>query len=787
MMLNSYKNHFIPTMTNLPPIQQNQFIPLHTFMSQIPHAQGFPYPTVLSFDPLLAYLQEKAQNSRQPLKGLYSKLQSQISVLQEKINDGQTPETLEGENSLDTLLSLYFPLNQQAEGKAFAGRPFDTGFMFRSPAMRQLFKSETLEIFLEQAEHKSNKPEAVLKAGSLILKHCYGQDLNAVLSDVIHLRDRQTKLEYYYRYNIVTDFVRIKTIQPLPKLGPQEISELLDNLFDQQLWLERFPPDNFAFEGLVLGYMTDVTEAEVWSKMQEGLIGESHHDGREMLDFLENQVRSYLREPDLRVGAMPLWWHASREEVMRASLLEPVTGRLDELPGDMEGSPYQKALRQNAPLVIDDLEKEPPNPVVDLLLEQGYKNVVLVTQKNEEGDPIGILELAMPRAHSLNSLTLLKLRDVFALVSLNFNRVTRELQDAVQLAIQRRYTSIHQSVLWKFRRAAQQLLFEGQDADDSIVFKNVYPLYGQADIVSSSSLRSESIRADLQDNLAILEQVLEKCLAQSGFNLLDHYLLKVKKLKGRIEEEFYSSDENVVTDLLLYDVHPFLRYLGEQDSNLGETVLEPYFQLLDPQLGILYRQRKDYEKSVEKLNILLGQFMDTEQEKMQKLLPHYFEIYKTDGVEYNIYLGQSILEEGQFLDYHLQDFRLWQLVSLCEATRLVKREAVRFPTPLATAQLIFVYNNPISIRFRMDDKRFDVDGAYNVRYEIIKKRIDKATIKGTDERLTQKGKIAIVYLHEKDHQEYLDYLGYLVDKGYVSSEVEELELNRLQGADGLKA
>ncbi|MCB0597420.1 MAG: hypothetical protein H6557_04535 [Lewinellaceae bacterium] len=774
-------------MTNLPPTQPDQFIPLHTFVSRMPHAEGFPYATRLSFEPLLHYLQEKGENSEQPLKGLYKKLHAQVMPLQQRINDGQIPETLEGESALETLMSLYFPLNQQEEGRAFAGQPFDSGFMFRSRAMKQLFEKESLEVHFSGKKDKLSQPGAVLKAGSLILQRCYGQAMNAVFPDVIRLRDRQTKLESYYRYNIVLDFVRIKPLKPLPELSRDQASELLDNLFDQDLWLQCFPPENFAFEGLVLGYMTDVTEAEVWSRMQEGLIGESQHDGREMLDFLENQVRNYLREPDLRVGAMPLWWHASREEVMRASLLEAATDKLGRLPSDIEGSPYQKALRQNGPLVIEDLEKEPPNPVVGLLLELGYKNVILIAQKNEDGEAIGMLELGMPRAHSLNSLTLLKLRDVFALANLNFNRVTRELQDAVQLAIQRRYTSIHQSVLWKFRRAAQQLLFEGQDADDSIVFKDVYPLYGQADIVSSSSLRSESIRADLQDNLALLEGVLEKCLAQSRFNLLDHYLLKVKKLKSRIEEEFYSSDENVVTDLLLYDVHPFLRYLGEQDGSLGETVLEPYFQMLDPQLGILYRQRKDYEKSVEKLNILLGKFMDEEQEKMQKLLPHYFEIYKTDGVEYNIYLGQSILEEGQFLDYHLKDFRLWQLVSLCEATRLVEREARRFPTPLSTAQLIFVYNNPISIRFRMDDKRFDVDGAYNVRYEIIKKRIDKATIKGTEERLTQQGKIAIVYLHEKDHQEYLDYIGYLVEKGYASPEVEELELNRLQGADGLKA
>ena len=55
----------------------------------------------------------------------------------------------------------------------------------------------------------------------------------------------------------------------------------------------------------------------------------------------------------------------------------------------------------------------------------------------------------------------------------------------------------------------------------------------------------------------------------------------------------------------------------------------------------------------------------------------------------------------------------------------------------------------------MDQKQFDVDGAYNVRYEIVKKRIDKSYIKGTTERLTQAGKIAIVYSNDSDATEYL--------------------------------
>ena len=130
---------------------------------------------------------------------------------------------------------------------------------------------------------------------------------------------------------------------------------------------------------------------------------------------------------------------------------------------------------------------------------------------------------------------------------------------------------------------------------------------------------------------------------------------------------------------------------------------------------------------------------------------------------------------------------LWQLIQMCEITRLVKRVSKELPVPLTTAQLIFVFNNQLSIRFHMDEKQFEVDGAYNVRYEILKKRIDKAIIKGSGERLTQSGKVAIVWLNEIDKREYLEYLTHLQNKGFITDEIEELELEKLQGADGLKA
>ena len=87
----------------------------------------------------------------------------------------------------------------------------------------------------------------------------------------------------------------------------------------------------------------------------------------------------------------------------------------------------------------------------------------------------------------------------------------------------------------------------------------------------------------------------------------------------------------------------------------------------------------------------------------------------------------------------------------------------------------------------MDEKRFDVDGTYNARYEIIKKRIDKSLIKGTRERLTQKGKLSIVYSQKRDEREYLRYVHFLKHKGYFTNNIEIVELEGLQGVTGLKA
>ncbi|WP_449440562.1 hypothetical protein [Pedobacter steynii] len=70
---------------------------------------------------------------------------------------------------------------------------------------------------------------------------------------------------------------------------------------------------------------------------------------------------------------------------------------------------------------------------------------------------------------------------------------------------------------------------------------------------------------------------------------------------------------------------------------------------------------------------------------------------------------------------------------------------------------------------------------------MIKKRIDKVHIRGTNERLTQPDKIALIYFNKRDIDDYLPFITYLQETGVLDLGLEELDLEDLQGLSGLKA
>jgi hypothetical protein len=127
------------------------------------------------------------------------------------------------------------------------------------------------------------------------------------------------------------------------------------------------------------------------------------------------------------------------------------------------------------------------------------------------------------------------------------------------------------------------------------------------------------------------------------------------------------------------------------------------------------------------INKKMATILDAKQAQAQEIFPHYYERFKTDGVEHNLYIGASIEPNKEYNPMYLHNLRLWQLETLSEMELEHHKLKSSLPYSLDVTSLILAFSSPISIRFRMDEKRFDVDGSYNARYEVVKKRIDKAS------------------------------------------------------------
>ncbi|OLE38321.1 MAG: hypothetical protein AUG00_05645 [Candidatus Rokubacteria bacterium 13_1_20CM_2_70_7] len=369
-------------------------------------------------------------------------------------------------------------------------------------------------------------------------------------------------------------------------------------------------------------------------------------------------------------------------------------------------------------------------------------------------------------------------------------RSMEELNARIQTQIKEKFTAIHPVVEWRYRKAVLDSLDRHGDGGglelEPIVFEKVYPLYALSDIRGSSTQRALAIRHDLLAQLQLAKDVVQAAHQARGLPVLDELLYRIDKHVVQIETGLASGGEVGVISFLRSDVERLFDRLQEFGPGVRARI-EAYRAAVDPRLRSVYRQRRVFEESVTRLTETISSYLDLEEQAAQGMFPHYFEKQKTDGVDHQIYIGAALVEDGRFDPLYLKNLRLWQLMVVCGIAARADQLTKNLPVPLQTTHLILVQHAPLSIRFRFDEKRFDVDGAYDIRYEIVKKRIDKAVVKGATERVTQPGKIAIVYAQPGEALEYRGYIEYLQHLGYLSGEVEDLELEEFQGVHGLRA
>jgi hypothetical protein len=247
-----------------------------------------------------------------------------------------------------------------------------------------------------------------------------------------------------------------------------------------------------------------------------------------------------------------------------------------------------------------------------------------------------------------------------------------------------------------------------------------------------------------------------------------------------------TADELNLNSFLNDEAGLFLEHFRHSRPDTAE-LLSAYWRAIDPVAGIAFKNRRNLEVSIQLINQTINQHLESATEELQRSFPCYFEKFRTDGVEYDIYAGQSIAPDRPFDLLYLHNLRLWQLQSMITIARLTRAMLPQMPDALSTTQLIVVHSTVIDISFRKDERRFDVEGGYNIRYQVVKKRIDKVHVRDTNDRLTQPGMIAVIYFNYKEAEEYMGYFKYLQEKGWLNGKIEHLELEELQGVTGLRA
>lgn len=606
---------------------------------------------------------------------------------------------------------------------------------------------------------------------------------------IVEIPNKEQNLVRSYKMLINADMSEFEPTNKAIMITKDDYEELIDNIRDIDLWKRKFPPNSWIMSGINMVSLVDVTLDQAINTITSNLLVKSDDSFQQ----IQHGIRRLLNNSQLEIGVLS---YEDGHLIPLAngdvnSVLLQKGGALDCQSGMCDYT-YSQLLHKKEPLVIPDVEKyheRAQGGLSGLLATSKYKSYVIIPMIHED-ELLGFMEAGATERYVINQGTLSVLEGVLPIIAMAKKRFMTEAQNMVEAIIQQECTTIHPSVKWKFEEEAERFInAQMQGAEPvfkDIVLESLYPLYGQLDIKGSSVRRNEAVSADLIKQLNGASKVLKAALKIDQMPFYEEIIYRLDSFKKDLKKGLSAGSEHKILSFLKKEVYPVFDHLKAKDESLLSLV-EGYTSMLDQNLYTVYEERKKYDTSVNLINQRLASFLDDKQEAAQKVFPHYFERYKTDGVEFNMYIGQSISKNHVFDKMYLKNLRLWQLIVMCEMENEYKKIKSQLHTDIELASLILVYNTSLSVHFRMDEKQFDVEGAYNARYEIIKKRVDKAHIKGTKERITQPGKIAIIYSQESDAQEYREYIDYLNAKGYLTKGCEDLALEDLQGVSGLRA
>lgn len=747
----------------------------------------FPAIMQVSFFKLIEQLENQAKSKDKGTAEYAKDLLKEVEKYPE-LKDGITDVTTlpKYQKSIDKLSKQFFPEVLTSNEIKLLTPPFYFAPIYTSQRFKNIVKAsgEPFEFTMKDVD----KDTFYLYCCYFILGSYFGYSVGATVPQLFEIFNKDQGISRIYKLLINADMSEFIPTDKAVHITREDYEELMNNFDDLDLWKKKFPPNSWIMRGLNIVNLVDVTADQSINSITSNLLVKT----ADSFQRIQDEIRRLLNNAHLSIGVLTLDGNnlAPYTQGELTSILMEKGDSLDCATDLCEFSLCQ-LLEKKEPLVITDADifyEQGQSVMSEKLFKSGFKSYIIIPIVHED-ELLGFMEIGSKKKYVLHDGILEVLGEVIPILAMAKKRFKTEAQNLVEAIIQQECTTIHPAVKWRFEEEAERFMEDqlsgGQPVFKDIVFSNLYPLYGQLDIKGSSERRNKAVSADLLKQIRGVSKVLKAAFKKKPLSAYEELLFRLDSFSSELKNELAAGSEHRILSFLKDDVYPVFDYL-KNDSDLQKSI-ESYYSMLDEEVQSVYEERKKYDTSVNLINQRLASYLDERQVEAQDMFPHYFERYKTDGVEFNMYLGQSISKELPFDNIYLRNLRIWQLVTMCEMENEFHTMKQELGTPIEIASLILVYNTPISVHFRMDEKQFDVEGAYNARYEIIKKRVDKAHIKGTSERITKPGNIVIVYSQEKDAQEYRTYLQFLAAKGYLKEDIEDLALEDLQGVHGLRA
>jgi hypothetical protein len=678
--------------------------------------------------------------------------------------------------------------------------PFRPTFFYGTDELYELVAREKLEKWGQSAPDDNEMTLSQLKLiYSFIVRKCFNYAIVLKNQIIRTFTDTETGLLKHYQIHQDLRFVDIRVKGSLPDLDFEVLKAQMNEQKAIAYLYQALPLGLFHFEGFSVVTVTDVTVPHVIEKIKNEILREDYGTEATYTSILR-MLSSLIGNSRIHFGLLPFFELNDKlitpYEMALPYGVQPFSMLLQaaaeyQVDPDVFCRQLQQ-YRQQPQIILEQITDTPEKEAsifYQVFRQKGLRQFALIPVLHNDY-PVGLLEAYTAEEGILTQKCLAILEVAIPTLGQLLQKTTQDFKAAIERIIKNKFTPLQPAVLWKFREAAwhylQQQLRNEKAEMEAIRFQEVYPLYGSIDIRNSTGERNEALRLDLEDQFSLLLGVLQQLLQALKLPLIEELFFRAARLQKSIGPALTAGEEQELTSFLEQEIPPVLLDIKATYPAAGPGIT-PYLASLDKHEGRSHHHRRLLEAAMDRLTTTVSDYLDQMQEEVQQAHPCYFESLRTDGIEYDIYIGQSLFPQKPFSLASLKNLRLWQLKSMSTIARLTHELLPDLPTPLQTTQLIFIHSKAVDICFRNNERRFDVEGGANIRYQVIKKRIDKVHIAPGQERLTQPGKIALVYADPRDAGQYLAYIQFLQQQHILHNDLEYLELEQLQGIAGLKA